>query len=93
MSPVYRTEWITTDALVAFVSNYIFVIASSFLGMVSGHVTWSAQEQLYQARRVGRVEHLGVFRVRAHARLTRAARSRSRTAASSSPYPSHVRSP
>ena len=54
LSPVHRAEWITADALVAFVSNYIFVIASSFLGMVSGHVAWSAQDQLYQARRVGR---------------------------------------
>lgn len=54
LSPVHRAEWITGAALVAFASNYVFVIASSFLGMVSGHVAWSAQEQLYQARRVGR---------------------------------------
>jgi serine/threonine-protein kinase len=54
VSPAHRAEWLTADALVAFVSNYVFVIASSFLGMVSGHVAWSAQEQLYQARRVGR---------------------------------------
>ena len=54
LSPTHRAEWITAEGLVAFVSNYIFVIASSFLGMVSGHVAWSAQEQLYQARRVGR---------------------------------------
>jgi serine/threonine-protein kinase len=39
---------------VAFASNYVFVIASSFIGMVSGHTMWSAQEQLYKARRVGR---------------------------------------
>jgi hypothetical protein len=54
VSPIYRAEWIRTDALVAFASNYIFVIASSFLGMVSGHMVWSAREQLYKARRVGR---------------------------------------
>ena len=54
LSPRYRAEWMTIDALIAFVSNYVFVIASSFLGMVSAHVTWSAQEQLYRARRVGR---------------------------------------
>ena len=54
LSPTHRAEWMTTHALVAFASNYIFVIASSFLGMVSGHVVWSAQEQLYRARRVGR---------------------------------------
>jgi serine/threonine-protein kinase len=54
LSPGYRAAWITIDGLVAFVSNYVFVIASSFLGMLSGHVAWSAQEQLSQARRVGR---------------------------------------
>jgi predicted Ser/Thr protein kinase len=54
LSPTLRAEWITASALVVFSSNYIFVIASSFLGMVSGHVAWSAQEQLYKARRVGR---------------------------------------
>jgi hypothetical protein len=54
VSPAHRAEWITTTALVAFASNYIFVIASSFIGMVSGHTAWSAQEQLYRARRVGR---------------------------------------
>lgn len=54
VSPAYRGEWITTGALVTFASNYVFVIASSFLGLVSAHVTWSAQEQLYRARRVGR---------------------------------------
>ena len=54
LSPAHRAEWITASALVAFSANYIFVIASSFLGMVSAHVAWSAQEQLYKARRVGR---------------------------------------
>lgn len=54
VSSTYRGEWLTTGALVTFASNYVFVIASSFLGLVSAHVTWSAQEQLYQARRVGR---------------------------------------
>jgi serine/threonine-protein kinase len=54
VSPTHRAEWFTTAALVTFASNYIFVVASSFLGMVSGHVAWSAQAQLYQARRVGR---------------------------------------
>ena len=54
LSPVHRADWITTDSLVVFASNYVFVIASSFLGMVSGHLAWTAQEQLYHARRVGR---------------------------------------
>ena len=54
LSPTYRADWITADSLILFSSNYVFVIASSFLGMVSGHLAWSAQEQLYRARRVGR---------------------------------------
>jgi serine/threonine-protein kinase len=54
ISPVYRADWMSADALIAFTSNYVFVIASSFLGMVSGHLAWTAQEQLYRARRVGR---------------------------------------
>ena len=54
ISPAHRADWITMSALVTFASNYVFVVASSFLGMVSGHIVWSAQEQLYKARRVGR---------------------------------------
>ena len=54
LSPEYRAEWITAESLVVFASNYVFVIASSLLGMISGHVAWSAQEQLHAARRVGR---------------------------------------
>jgi serine/threonine-protein kinase len=54
ISPAYRAEWITAESLTVFASNYVFVIASSLLGMIGAHVTWSAQEQLYRARRVGR---------------------------------------
>ena len=54
VSPELRAEWITADSLTVFASNYVFVIASSLLGMIGAHVTWSAQEQLYHARRVGR---------------------------------------
>lgn len=54
VSPAHRAAWITPESLIVFSSNYVFVIASCFLGMVSGHLAWSAQEQLYRARRVGR---------------------------------------
>ena len=54
LSPAYRAEWFTAESLIVFASNYVFVVASSFLGMVGGHVTWSAQEQLFRARRIGR---------------------------------------
>jgi len=53
LSPVARAEWLTADALIVFASNYVFVVASSFLGLVSGHIVWRTQEQLYRARRVG----------------------------------------
>jgi serine/threonine-protein kinase len=53
-SPAYRAQWFTADALIVFASNYVFVVASSFVGMVSGHVAWTAQEQLFRARRLGR---------------------------------------
>lgn len=54
ISPVAREEWINAPSLVVFASNYVFVIASCFLGLVTSHIVWSAQEQLYRARRVGR---------------------------------------
>jgi serine/threonine-protein kinase len=53
-SPVYRAEWLSRDALIVFASNYVFVVTSSLLGMISGHIAWSAREQLYRARRLGR---------------------------------------
>ena len=54
ISPAYRAEWVNAGSLIVFTSNYVFVIASSLLGMIGAHITWSAQEQLYRARRVGR---------------------------------------
>jgi serine/threonine-protein kinase len=54
ISPVARQDWLSAASLIVFASNYVFVISSSFLGLVSGHMVWSAQEQLYRARRVGR---------------------------------------
>ena len=49
-----RAEWLTAAALTDFFSNYVFVVASSFLGMVTGNAVWSAQQQVYRARRMGR---------------------------------------
>jgi eukaryotic-like serine/threonine-protein kinase len=54
ISSVARAEWLSRESLIVFASNYVFVIASSFLGLVSGHIVWRTQEQLYRARRVGR---------------------------------------
>ena len=54
VSPVARSDWLSAESLIVFASNYVFVVASSFLGLVTGHLVWSAHEQLYRARRLGR---------------------------------------
>lgn len=54
ISPAARSEWLSAESLIVFASNYVFVLASSFIGLVTGHIVWSAHEQLYRARRLGR---------------------------------------
>ena len=54
VAPAARHEWFSAASLIVFASNYIFVLTSSFLGLITGHIVWSAQEQLYRARKVGR---------------------------------------
>ena len=54
LSPDARAAWLTPDSLTVFATNYVFVLASAFLGLLSGDIVWRAQEQLYRARRVGR---------------------------------------
>lgn len=49
-SPIARAEWVTAEALIVFGSNYVFVLASSALGVILGHMVWSAQQQ---ARNLG----------------------------------------
>jgi serine/threonine-protein kinase len=53
VSPAARAEWITRTALIVFASNYVFVLASSTLGVILSHLVWSAQQQ---ARKVGSYE-------------------------------------
>jgi serine/threonine-protein kinase len=54
ISPAARHEWLNASSLIFFGSHYVFVLTSSILGLITGHIVWRAQEQLYQARRVGR---------------------------------------
>jgi serine/threonine-protein kinase len=54
VSPQVRADWLTRDALVFFSSHYVFVISSALLGLITGHTVWRTQQQLYQARRLGR---------------------------------------
>jgi len=50
VSPSERAEWFSAASLAVFGSNYVFVVASSVVGMVSGHAVWAAQQQVYRAR-------------------------------------------
>lgn len=54
VSPEARQEWGTTESLAVFASNYIFVVASSVVGMVCGHAVWAARQQVYRMRQLGR---------------------------------------
>jgi serine/threonine-protein kinase len=53
-SPAARVEWLTSDALVMFASNYVFVLSSAVIGLLTSHMMWQAQQRVYRARRVGR---------------------------------------
>lgn len=53
-SPAMRAQWSDTPTVLAFVSNYIFVLASGVVGAVASHTVWAAHQQLYQARKLGR---------------------------------------
>jgi len=54
LSPAARTEWLNSASLIYFADHYVFVLTSAMLGLITGHIVWSTQEQLYRARRVGR---------------------------------------
>jgi len=54
LSPALRALWFEDRTLALAASHYVFVLASSVVGMVSGHVVWAAQQQVYRARRMGR---------------------------------------
>jgi len=54
LSAAAREAWLNADSLGIFVANYVFVLASAVVGMVSGHMVWAAHQQLYKARRLGR---------------------------------------
>ncbi|HET7039910.1 MAG TPA: serine/threonine-protein kinase, partial [Gemmatimonadales bacterium] len=54
VSPAARAAWLTGEALTVFASNYVFVLTSCLLGLIIGNMVWTAQEQVFRARRVGR---------------------------------------
>jgi len=54
LSPAARAAWLTRDALVVFAANYVFVVASSILGVILCHVVWTARQE---------IESLGSYRL------------------------------
>jgi hypothetical protein len=42
------------DLLIGFGANYVFVVGSAVIGLLSSHLSWAARQQLYRARRLGR---------------------------------------
>ena len=49
-----RTAALEGNVLVVFGANFVFVIASAAVGLMSGHSSWAARQQLFRARRLGR---------------------------------------
>jgi eukaryotic-like serine/threonine-protein kinase len=53
-SPSLRAAWLDPTSLLMALSHYIFVPASGVIGALSSQVVWGAQQQVYQARKLGR---------------------------------------
>jgi serine/threonine-protein kinase len=53
-SPSVRAAWLDRDSVLRFASNYVFVITSGLVGAISSRTVWHTQQQLYQARKLGR---------------------------------------
>ncbi|KYF71415.1 protein kinase [Sorangium cellulosum] len=53
-SPSILASWLDPTTLLTAASHYIFVPASGVIGALSSHVVWAAQQQVYQARKLGR---------------------------------------
>jgi tRNA A-37 threonylcarbamoyl transferase component Bud32 len=45
VSPAARAAWLTSDALIVFVSNYVFVVASCVLSVMLSDSVWRAQQR------------------------------------------------
>lgn len=54
ISPTARAAALASGSLVTFGANFVFVISSAAVGLLSGHIAWAAGQQLYRARRLGR---------------------------------------
>src|SRR5262249_40243980 len=47
-------QWRTTSAVAWFAHDYLFVLATGFLGAIASHMVWRARQQVFEARRLGR---------------------------------------
>ena len=54
VSPELRAQWLSTESLVIFASNYVFVLSSATIGHLTSNIMWQAEQRVYRARRVGR---------------------------------------
>lgn len=53
-SPDVLAAWRDPSALGTFAGHYVFVLGSALVGSVGSHAVWAAQQQVYQARKLGR---------------------------------------
>jgi serine/threonine-protein kinase len=49
-----HADWATARSLAVFASHYVFVLGSMVVGSAASHLAWTAQQQIYRARRLGR---------------------------------------
>ncbi|MGO8996771.1 MAG: serine/threonine-protein kinase [Polyangiaceae bacterium] len=52
--PEVKAQWASPVSLKGFLENYLFVLATAVIGAFASHAVWSAQRQVYEARRLGR---------------------------------------
>lgn len=54
LDPATHAAWGSTASLALFASHYVFVVGSTITGSFASHLAWSAQQQIYRARKLGR---------------------------------------
>jgi eukaryotic-like serine/threonine-protein kinase len=54
LDPAGHANTVTSASLAVFASHYVFVVGSAVIGSAASHLAWTAQQQIYRARRLGR---------------------------------------
>jgi eukaryotic-like serine/threonine-protein kinase len=52
--PALGSRWLALASIEVFIAKYVFVVASVVVGAVAAQTVWTAQQQVYAARRLGR---------------------------------------